>query len=85
MSNETNKCELCGESMPQGETMFKFHGYSGPCPKPPLTKPSEKSDPNGKMSIPFGKEEDFNFGYEIGFQEAWGIMNKAIQGEAKCI
>ena len=32
------KCELCGEPMPEGETMFKFHGYSGPCPKPPLPK-----------------------------------------------
>ena len=31
-------CELCGEPMPEGETMFKFHGYSGPCPKPPLPK-----------------------------------------------
>ena len=31
-------CELCGEPMPPGETMFKFHGYSGPCPKPPLPK-----------------------------------------------
>jgi hypothetical protein len=30
------KCELCGELMPDGEEMFKFHGYSGPCPKPPL-------------------------------------------------
>lgn len=29
-------CELCGEPMPPGEEMFKFHGYSGPCPKPPL-------------------------------------------------
>lgn len=29
-------CELCGEPMPEGEEMFKFHGYSGPCPKPPL-------------------------------------------------
>ena len=28
------RCELCGELMPAGETMFKFHGYSGPCPKP---------------------------------------------------
>lgn len=36
--NDTDiaKCELCGEPMPPGETMFKFHGYSGPCPKPPL-------------------------------------------------
>ena len=31
-------CEICGEPMPDGETMFKFHGYSGPCPKPPLKK-----------------------------------------------
>lgn len=29
-------CQLCGEPMPTGETMFKFHGYSGPCP---TTKP----------------------------------------------
>ena len=34
-------CELCGEPMPLGETMFKFHGYSGPCPKPPLPKPAD--------------------------------------------
>ncbi len=25
-------CELCGEPMPTGETMFKYHGFSGPCP-----------------------------------------------------
>lgn len=28
--------------MPQGETMFKFHGYSGPCPRPPLLKPHQQ-------------------------------------------
>ena len=33
-------CELCGEPMPSGEEMFKFHGYSGPCPKPPLPDPA---------------------------------------------
>lgn len=33
-----SKCGLCGEPMPQGEEMFKYHGYSGPCPKPPLAK-----------------------------------------------
>ena len=32
------KCELCGEPMPEGEEMFKYHGYSGNCPKPPLPK-----------------------------------------------
>jgi len=31
-------CGICGEPMPEGEQMFKFHGYSGPCPKPPLAK-----------------------------------------------
>jgi hypothetical protein len=34
--NEMSKCELCGEPMPEGEEMFKFHGYSGDCPKPRL-------------------------------------------------
>ena len=37
--SEQTKCELCGEPMPPGEQMFKFHGYSGPCPKPPLPQP----------------------------------------------
>lgn len=32
-------CALCGEPMPAGEEMFKYHGYSGECPKPPLPKP----------------------------------------------
>jgi hypothetical protein len=38
MSDE--RCGLCGEPMPPGEEMFKFHGYSGPCPKPPLPSPA---------------------------------------------
>lgn len=33
---EQPKCSVCGDPMPSGEEMFKFHGYSGPCPKPPL-------------------------------------------------
>ena len=32
--NKERCCELCGEPMPKGEEMFKYHGYSGPCPKP---------------------------------------------------
>lgn len=34
--SEKATCQLCGEPMPAGEEMFKYHGYSGPCPKPPL-------------------------------------------------
>lgn len=36
------KCELCGEPMPPGEEMFKYHGHSGNCPKPPLPKPTRE-------------------------------------------
>ena len=34
-------CGLCGEPMPEGEEMFKNHGYSGPCPKPAVERPKE--------------------------------------------
>lgn len=27
-------CEICGQPMPEGEEMFMYHGFSGPCPKP---------------------------------------------------
>jgi hypothetical protein len=37
-TNEPAKCELCGEPMPPGEEMFNYHGYSGPCPAPPLQR-----------------------------------------------
>lgn len=36
--SEQPKCELCGEPMPENEEMFRVHGYSGNCPKPPLLK-----------------------------------------------
>ena len=32
-STDKPVCELCGEPMPEGEEMFRYHGYSGPCPK----------------------------------------------------
>jgi hypothetical protein len=35
-------CGLCGEPMPPGEQMFKYHGFSGPCPKPPCNLPFER-------------------------------------------
>lgn len=31
-------CGICGEPMVEAESMFKFHGFLGPCPKPPLKK-----------------------------------------------
>ena len=41
----TPRCKLCGEPMPEGEQMFNFHGFSGPCPKPPLEKLAEELTP----------------------------------------
>lgn len=38
MQNKIELCELCGDPLPEFETMFKYHGYSGPCPRPPLPK-----------------------------------------------
>lgn len=40
--SEQVKCGLCGEPMPPGEEMFKYHGYSGPCPKP--SQPAQDVD-----------------------------------------
>lgn len=40
---EQATCQLCGDPMPPGEEMFNFHGYSGPCPKPPLPPKPEKA------------------------------------------
>lgn len=38
MSDDKPLCSVCGEPMQDGEEMFKFHGYFGPCPKPPLPR-----------------------------------------------
>jgi hypothetical protein len=46
--SESVKCELCGEPMPPGEEMFKFHGYSGNCPKPPKADAPFQSEPAEK-------------------------------------
>ena len=41
-------CGLCGQPMPKGEEMFKYHGYSGNCPTIPLridVSPSSNAAP----------------------------------------
>lgn len=43
-----SKCEICGEPMPAGEEMFKYHGYSGNCPKPPLPRPA--AEPSSEVA-----------------------------------
>ena len=34
-------------------------------------------DPNGRMIAPEGKGEDFDFGYEVGYREAFGTLKRA--------
>jgi hypothetical protein len=56
MSEPTGKCELCGEPMPPGEEMFRYHGYSCDCPKPPLPRPDPAqtlTDEILKLMLPF--------------------------------
>jgi len=60
--SEIAKCALCGEPMPHGEEMFKYHGYSGDCPKPPLSaalakEPAAQQD-HAKIELPPEVEVD---------------------------
>ena len=48
MPDDLARCGLCGELMPPGEEMFRFHGYSGPCPKPALQPPCPECPPGRK-------------------------------------
>lgn len=48
-TQERRVCGVCGEPMPEGEEMFKYHGYSGPCPKPPLPKAEAQERPVSQL------------------------------------
>jgi len=50
MTEQDTLCELCGEPMPPGEEMFSYHGYSGPCSKPP--KPTPPTPPPASEDEP---------------------------------
>lgn len=66
-----NNCELCGEPIPAGEEMFRYHGYSGPCPKPPLpkdTQPRVTDNDNGEIIVSLDGRELRGWGY-IGEDE----------------
>jgi hypothetical protein len=47
-----SNCELCGLPMPEGEEMFKYHGYSGPCPPRESQGNSEEAAFRKAMSQP---------------------------------
>ena len=44
-------CELCGEPMPIGEKTFRYHGFSGDCPKPYLSERLDGTTVNRKLIV----------------------------------
>lgn len=64
----TSKCALCGDPMPEGETMFKFHGLSGPCLKPPL--PAPKNEVVAQYSFYDASDGTFSISIKVNGQWA---------------
>jgi len=52
------KCALCGEAMPAGEEMFKYHGHSGPCPASPKGFPPPKKPLGFKIEVGTARDDD---------------------------
>lgn len=76
-------CELCGEPMLPGEEMFKFHGYSGVCPKPPLARhtPITKDDASKFTFAEYRKVGTTKLSNEI---LGVGTKVKTLEGEYVC-
>ena len=69
-------CELCGEPMPAGEEMFKFHGYSGPCPLkrqtyPVQNRPRRDSHINAKLYLAAYEVYCHCYGEQKALIEGW--------------
>lgn len=61
--NAQPTCDLCGEPMPPGEEMFKVHGATGPCPKPPLDPLTHKPDGTPRHPSVAGVLRHFRFAH----------------------
>jgi hypothetical protein len=70
-------CELCGQLMPDGEEMFRYHGHSGPCPKQPMKL--HFTDEWLKGWLTEDSEVDFEVGPEI---EGSAVFTSAIKGRS---
>jgi choline dehydrogenase-like flavoprotein len=66
--------------MPEGETMFKYHGYSGPCPKPPLFQPHQRRVIDEKAELDKKATDLSNF---IGSSPAFATIDPAEQERMK--
>lgn len=68
-------CALCGEPMPPGEEMFKMHGYSGPCPKPP--KPSRPTHSVAVYTV-IGDDNRLHEDLTIGRERPFSAMQEML-------
>ena len=57
--NEEVDCELCGAPLPKGEEMFRYHGHSGPCPRPPMVPQTTLRDNTLKCGVCNHSEQEF--------------------------
>ena len=72
--NDSTTCELCGEPMPPGEQMFKFHGYSGPCPKPPLQVPAHPIKPGFYWALWLTAAPNTHEGDQLTPAQDWEVV-----------
>ena len=75
-----SNCIICGEPMPSGEEMFKYHGYSGPCPKPPLLQPHQRRVVSEKEELDKKATDLSNF---IGTSPIFETLDPAEQERLK--
>lgn len=78
--SEVSKCAICGERMPEGEEMFNYHGYSGPCPKPPLLQPHQQRVVDEKAELDKKAHALSDF---IGNSEVFTMLDAAEQERLK--
>ena len=92
-TNTIALCQICGEPMPAGEEMFNYHGYSGPCPKPPLPKPTLKAlveyytgpDKDGEfyLTIHVDKKPYHQIGFSTPEERQRAQRRRLVRGAAR--
>ena len=76
MSDENKAvCELCGEPMLPGEEMFKYHGYSGDCPKPPI---QSRVDHGISVPVKIGTDNRLHEDFTVGRERPFSTLHEML-------